>query len=183
MPLPERRLRSDGLPRSWAVIDVGHFTTDFLLMKEGVYVERAAASSAGIHLAAENLVRILAAKKIKASRVAAEAALRTKRVFAYGERDVAAEVAEATDSVVQLIMDTADAVLSEHAGDLDGVLVAGGGAPIVSASLMEKWPHIINLENSRMAIADGYCRVGAGVLLARAMHAEKRLNAEKRVAA
>jgi len=40
---------------SWAVIDVGHFTTDFMLMEKGRWIEVASGSCAGIYKAVEQL--------------------------------------------------------------------------------------------------------------------------------
>lgn len=173
VPIKERHKKSDGTAKSWAVVEVGHFTTDFLLMKMGLYTERAAVSCEGVNFAAEHLVRILAAKDIQATLLEAEEALRTGVVNDFGERKVTAEVEEAVGHVVQKILTMADSVLANDVRSLDGVILAGGGAPILAAALQKKWRHTVLLENPRMAVADGFCRYGVGQMLRRAMAAEK----------
>lgn len=173
VPIKDRQKRPDGKNRSWAVVEVGHYTTDFLLMREGNYIERAAVSCEGVHFAAENLVRILAAKDIQATPLTAEEALRTGVIIDFGERRIEAQVAEAVDHVVQKIMTMADSVLSNDVRSLDGVLLAGGGAPILAAALQKKWPHTVLLDSPRMAVADGFCRYGVGQMIRRAVASEK----------
>jgi plasmid segregation protein ParM len=172
VPIKERQL--DGARRrSWAVVEVGHFTTDFLLMLEGQYIERVADSCEGINHAAEHLVRLLSKESIPVTLLQAEEALRTKKVFHFGQRDVAAQVEKAVDFVVEKIMNKAAALLSKDVAKLDGVLLAGGGAEIIAAALTAKWPHTVLLDNPRMAVADGFCRFGMGEQLRRHMRAAK----------
>jgi plasmid segregation protein ParM len=157
-----------GRKKSWAVIEVGHFTTDFLLMKEGIHIDRKSDSCEGVFMAAEQLARILAAKNIDASPVACEEALRTKKIRHFGAKDVPAEVAEAADFIVAKIMAKTNALLAAEAATVDGILLAGGGAPIIYDSLVAQWPHIVLLPEPRMAVAEGFCRFGKGQLLKRA---------------
>lgn len=172
MPIKDRKVRADGKARSYAVVEVGHFTTDFLLMREGNYIERGAGSCEGVNFAADNLVRILTGRGIQSDLLSAEEALRTKTVIDFGERRVDSEVAEAVDFVVQKILTKANALLSNEVRTLDGVLLAGGGAPIVFEALKQKWPHTMLLENPRMAVADGFCRYGVGQMIRRTLAAE-----------
>lgn len=79
-----------GRPRSWAVVDVGHYTTDFLLMREGNYIERCAGSCEGTNNAVEHLNRQLITKNIHTTLIDCEAALRTKSVRHFGTKDVSA---------------------------------------------------------------------------------------------
>lgn len=77
--IKERNRDANGAPLSWAVIEVGHFTTDFLLMRRGAYVEAGSVSCDGIHFAIDDLVRRLAIKGFKVNHIEAEEILRTDR--------------------------------------------------------------------------------------------------------
>ena len=163
------KVRNDaGAARSWAVVEVGHFTTDFLLMREGQYVEQVADSCEGISFAVQHLVRILAAKNINTNPLEAERALQIKKIVYFGEKEIPEDVDAAAGHVVQKIMDKASALLSSEVSTLDGILLAGGGAPLVFDSLQKQWPHTVLLENPRMAVADGFCRYALGLLRRRA---------------
>lgn len=168
LPVSENYADETGRKKSWAVIEVGHFTTDFLLMKEGIHIDRKSDSCEGIFMAAEQLARILAAKNIDSSPVACEEALRTKKIRHFGIKDVAVEVAEAANFIVAKIMAKTNALLAAEAATVDGILLAGGGAPIIYDSLVAQWPHILLLPEPRMAVAEGFCRFGKGHLLKRA---------------
>lgn len=169
LPIKEHVRDENKRLKSWAVVEVGHFTTDFLLMREGQYIERGAGSCEGVNFAAEHLVRILAGKKIQTNLLACETALQTKKIFHFGERPIENEVNEAAAHVVQKIIAKANSLLSTEVATLDGVLLAGGGAELVHPSLTAAWPHTILLKNPRMSVADGFCRYGMGVLLKRSM--------------
>lgn len=172
VPIKENQFDGSRL-RSWAVVEVGHYTTDFLLMREGQYIERVADSCEGINYAAEHLVRLLAKENVQVTLLQAEEALRTKKVFHFGARDVSEQVSKAVDFVVQKILAKANSLLSNEVSTLDGVLLAGGGAEIISDALRQKWPHTVLLDNPRMAVADGFCRFGMGEQLRRHMRAAK----------
>lgn len=58
LPIRSHITDASGRTKSWAVIEVGHFTTDFLLMLEGQYVERGAGTCEGLNFAAEHLVYV-----------------------------------------------------------------------------------------------------------------------------
>ena len=53
---------------------------------------------------------------------------------------------------------------------LDGVLLAGGGAPIVHPHIQAKWPHAYLADKPRLAVAEGMRRFGMALLLARELH-------------
>ena len=167
------KVRNDaGHPRSWAVVEVGHFTTDFLLMREGNYIEQVADSCEGVSFAAQHLVKILATKGINTNPLEAERALQTKKIVHFGEKSIPEEVGAAARHVVEKIMAKATSLLSEEVATLDGILLAGGGAPLVYESLKKQWPHTVLLENPRVAVADGFCRYAVGLLRRRAAQAE-----------
>ncbi|WP_432263294.1 ParM/StbA family protein [Cupriavidus sp. TMH.W2] len=170
VPMKQHMQDSAGRKKSWAVIEVGHFTTDFLLMLEGQYIERGASSCEGLNFAAEHLLRILNGKGIHTNLIECEQAIRTKTILQFGQDvNIADDVAVAVSHVAQKIIAKADSLLSTDVRKLHGVLLAGGGAPLIVEELQKKWPHCVLLENPRMAVANGFCRYGMGIALRRAM--------------
>lgn len=170
VPIKQHMADAQGRKKSWAVVEAGHFTTDFLLMLEGQYIERGAQSCEGLNFAAEQLLRILNGKGIHTNLIECEEAIRTKTLFDCGvETDISADVAIAVAHIAQKIIAKADSVLSTDVRKLNGVLIAGGGATLVYEELKKKWPHCVLLENPRMSVANGFCRYGMGIALRRAM--------------
>lgn len=70
-PYFEMAFDENGLPiaarneESWGVVEIGYFTTDFMLMMDGRWVEKASGACAGARVAAERLQRILGEKGIR----------------------------------------------------------------------------------------------------------------------
>ena len=169
-------LERNGRKRSWAVVDVGHFTTDFLLMRENMAVEETIGSCEGAIEAAKRLVAQLNARNIAIDVLAAEEALRTREVLHNGCNDVGAEVDKAIEELTQKIHSSGAALLSRYVSQLDGVLLAGGAAPLLVEALKRHWPSAIVLPEPRQAVAEGFCRFGVGMVrrdAARAAAAEK----------
>lgn len=173
IPLKDHMRSPNGRPKSWAVVDVGHFTTDFLLMKENTYIESKADSCEGINVAAEHLMKTLTGKGYKVSLLDCEQALRSRTVFHFGEKDITPEVNEALEHVAARITAKADALLGGEAASLDGILLAGGGASIMRDRLRKEWENIQVVESPRMAVAEGYCRYGKGLMMKRAAQTPK----------
>lgn len=157
-------LERNGRKRSWAVVEIGHFTTDIILMKENMAVEDAIGSCEGAIEAAKGLVAKLGARNVKVDVLAAAEALRTREVLHNGSMDVGAEVDKAVAELAQTIMTTCDALLSRHVAQVDGVLLAGGAAPLFAEALKKHWPHTMVLPEPRQAVAEGFCRFGVGMV-------------------
>ncbi len=150
---------------SWGVIEVGHFTTDFALIDRGRWIEEMHDSSHGVRIAAESLSRSLAERGIPISSLEAIEALKTKFIRNFDKRlDISHDVEKATDVLVSGIVDKAMALLGGRARTLDGVIIAGGGAPLVFDAIKAKWPHAMLPDEPRYAVADGFCRFGRAIL-------------------
>lgn len=146
---------------SWAVIDVGHFTTDFMLMEKGRWIEFASGSCGGIYKAVEQLKKLLHARGLQTSQLECEEALRTGFIRNFNDRlSVQAEIEEAVAVVVNEIIDTGTRLFGGVVRRLDAVLLAGGGADIIFPTLKERWPHTMTSDDPRMAIAEGMRRWG-----------------------
>ena len=86
-------------------------------------------------------------------------ALRTKQVPDFGkELDVTSDVLESIKPLASTIMNKSDQLIGSRARELKGILVAGGGAPLIFNEIKKKWPNTVLSENSRFSVADGFCR-------------------------
>lgn len=149
---------------SWGVVEVGHFTTDFTLVAKGRWVEKASGACSGARVAAEHLVRLLADDDLSVDLPEAEEALITGVVRNFGERlDVSFARDRAVEIVVAEIIDTAHRLLDPFVRKLDGVILAGGGAPLVYGALKAKWPHTVVSDDPRFAVAEGMRRYGVAL--------------------
>lgn len=144
---------------SYAVIEVGQYTTDFALLLHGHTIENAFGSCDGMRIAAEHLQRSLRQSQLSVSMVEATDLLRTRTLRNFGERiDVGEHVTRAVDPLAAQIVDKANQLIGKSARSLDGILVAGGGAPLVLGALQKTWPHARLSANSRFSVAEGFCR-------------------------
>jgi plasmid segregation protein ParM len=146
---------------SYAVIEVGQYTTDFALLLHGHTIENAIGSCDGMRIAAEHLQRSLRQSQFAVSMAEATDLLRTKTLKNFGERiDVSDHVIRAVEPLAAQIVDKANQLIGKSARSLDGVIVAGGGAPLVLSTLQKAWPHARLSDNSRFSVAEGFCRYG-----------------------
>lgn len=155
---------------SWAVIDVGYYSTDIVLLQRGRWVEAASGGCAGVRLAVESLQRRLESEGMALDLVDTEQALINKTLRYFGEvRDIAGQVEQAAALVANKVADLAGQLLAPHVQGLDGVLVTGGGTPLVLPTLQRHWPHARRLEDThtysgrggdRFLISEGYYRHG-----------------------
>lgn len=144
---------------SWAVIEVGQYTTDYALLLKGHTIENAFGSCDGMRIAAEHLQRNLRKKDFSVSLVEATDLLCTKTLKNFGQRiDVSEDVSSAVEPLAAQIIDKANQLIGKSTRSLDGILVAGGGAPLVLPALQKTWPHAKLTENSRFSVAEGFCR-------------------------
>lgn len=145
---------------SWATIDVGHYTTDIILMHKGDWIEPASASCSGIYKACQAFQKIMAADKYEVDFLEAEECLKTRRLRDFGKTiDVSAQAEQALEVVISEIREKAVSLLSDRVRKLDGVLITGGGAEAVYNSLIKVWPNTKMTPNPRMAVADGMRRM------------------------
>jgi len=171
MPALGRSMTSE----SWGVAEIGYFSTDFILMQNGRWVEKASDGCSGVRIAAEHLMRLLNEKKrLTCDLGECEAALQTGTVRNYGQNvNVTAEVQQAISILVSEIHDNATRLFEPFARKLSGVVVAGGGAPLALSQLKAKWPHAMMTQDHRFAVADGMRRFGLAILRSREIAAHK----------
>lgn len=162
---------------SWGIVDVGYYSTDFILIMGGRWIEAASGGCGGVRMAAEHLQRLLDARGIQRDLVDTEKALRDGFIRHYGERiDLKKEMAEAAEVVASKVGDMAAQLMAPYVHALDGVLVTGGGAGMVLPALKSRWPHARLIEDEhvhptfsgpRFLVSEGYYRWGRNALLLR----------------
>lgn len=159
---------------SWGIIEVGQYTTDFALVQRGRPIEHAFDSCEGMQRAATDLQPLIMRKfKIQPSMTESTNLLANPVMKHFGEkRDVGPEVRAAATQLTQTIIDKANQVFGDRTRSMDGIRVAGGGAPLVIEALKEKWPNSSMAENSRFTVADGFCRFALGLELYNASKGE-----------
>lgn len=161
---------------AWAVVEVGYFTTDIMLMQAGgTWVEKAAGCSRGVALAADALMRAMGEKNVTVDLNEAEKALQTKNIKYFGKSlDVSAEANVAISSIVADVLDTSKKLIEPHVRKLDGVIIAGGGAPLVFDEIKAKWPHAVLADNHRFSVSEGMRRYALVTLRLDAMSSFSR---------
>lgn len=150
---------------AWAVVEIGHFTSDFALFKGGVWTEHGSGSCKGGYVAAEELSRILQSKdQINVSPLEATGAIESGYIRHFGKKiDIRPYLPAAGIPIAAEILDNATRLIERDARMLDGIILAGGGAALVYDQLRAKWPHTVLAENSRMTVAEGFCRLGCAL--------------------
>ncbi|WP_194725892.1 ParM/StbA family protein [Noviherbaspirillum malthae] len=174
VPHRDRLFRKNGSKRSWGIIEIGHFTTDFVLIREGAPIDNSFRSCEGMSVASDRLMQILTNKgynnqtplKCATSLVTGTVSLRGEDV------SVSAEVNEAAGYVAERILTMAINTFSAVREDLDGFLIGGGGASLIFPHLQGSLHNAVLLENPRMAVAEGYIKFGTSAIL-RATRAQK----------
>jgi plasmid segregation protein ParM len=164
-----KSLENDMDTESWAVIDVGFYTTDIMAMDRGGFPnQKVRAHTIGVSAAALQLQEKLDAKNIEVSIVECDQILKDRYVTSFNKRiDVSHEVDNAIYSLVSKIIEKSEIQLKQYARNLTGILVAGGGAPLVVDKLAEKWGNVRLAPNSRYAVVEGMRRFGEALILHR----------------
>jgi plasmid segregation protein ParM len=162
---------------AWAIVEVGHFTTDTALFRHGQFISWAMGSANGVRVAAQELQRIVAAAHgVQIDLVEATESLQTRRIANFGNViALDAEVSEAGRIIADQVIRHADQLLADEARKLTGVILAGGGAPLVYPMLKDHWPSTVMPHNPRFSVADGYYRYGRGLALLREQSEAKDL--------
>ena len=148
--------------QAWAVIDVGEFTTDVLVMREGQVVEKSRGSFVGAKAIKDRLAKALAARSLPNGLVDLNDALQRGHVKQFSSWiDVSQLVVEAARPFEDEVLNEASRLFGSLVEHLDGILLAGGGAPLVKNAVAQRYAHpnfVRVIPDSRIAIAEGFCR-------------------------
>lgn len=164
---PGRSLEKD----SYAVVEIGQFTTDFTAVVKGLPIIEATASCEGVELVVGHIRSKLREEGITLGNVDLQTLITQKSIRVRGQDRDLSDLIDQGIKLVLLpkIMETLkvsfNPVLLQS---VDQVLVAGGGAPLVYPVLKEM-PHVSHafmVENPRNAVSDGFARLSALMVLA-----------------
>lgn len=166
-PLNVVALNEDGAPptdrdldsEAWGVVEIGHFTTDFILVSSGRVIEHASGSSEGLRGVYERMTTEFIEKDYPTAPGDLTEALITKHIRYFGHRvDVSEIVNRAVDAVGTEIVSETQRLFGPFASKLNGVLVAGGGAGVIAPKIHAVYPHTMLLDSPRFAVAEGFRR-------------------------
>lgn len=161
-PNPSRNLDHE----SWAVIEIGHFTTDFALSEYGNMIEYAAVSCPGMHMVYEAIATALVKEKMPSTVAVIDKVVRDREILWNGEmKDMSNIIAAASSGFEALVLDHADRIFGQQAGMLNGIIVGGGGAALIFEKIRHKFPSAELGDEPRMMVAEGFCRLGLFSLL------------------
>ncbi len=146
---------------SWAVIEVGYFTTDFTLIQKGQWIEDKSTSCSGVRIATERLQKIISTTGLSATLFECEDILRKKTIVNFGrDRDMSKEVTDAMTPLAAEIFDTANRLFAASARLLNGIIITGGGSDLVFSALKSHWPNAVQPQEPRFSVAEGMRRYG-----------------------
>jgi plasmid segregation protein ParM len=152
---------SSARSRDFAVVEPGHFSTDYILFVNGNVNESTFTSTGGVFEAYEELGKILKEQRINASAAQLTEALINKQIFVYGKPvNVASQVESALKAFIEGTRSKTERLFAAYAQALDGILVAGGGGTLVFDAIEATYPHATLLPNPRMAVVNGFLAVG-----------------------
>lgn len=156
----------EALDEAWALIDVGYYTTDFVLLNRGRRIERASGSAIGVNaIITDACQRAFKAKQVsvKPERLIEAIEKGTDQVvikILTVPQDLTVQVNEAIRAWYTSFIDSLQTKIQPYIEDIDGIVVSGGGAPLLYPLLREKWPHVFKHDDSRYSVSEGYARFG-----------------------
>jgi plasmid segregation protein ParM len=153
---------------SFAVIEIGQFTTDFTAVLKGEPIIHATASCEGVELIINHLRGQLRLEGVQLPHSDVERLIAGGSIRVRGkDLDIRPMLDEAITKVfVPRIIDNAKRTLSPALlQSADSVLVAGGGGTLAMPGLARNpmFSHAVLVANPRMAVADGFARLSAMV--------------------
>ncbi len=161
-----RLKNSKALSERDAVIDVGHFTTDILLMSNGNWIQESSGSTIGMSKSCSELQTLLAAQGITATTIEVQEIMKSRKVKEYGSyRDVNDLVEKSILSARSQIVQFANNLLGSQARTIDRILIAGGGASSVFDEFKALWPQCILIDDPRFSVVVGMRKYGIHVAL------------------
>lgn len=147
--------------KKFAVIDVGHFTTDILLMNNFQWIQESSGSSVGMYKAVMDLQNRLGSTGTNTTLIECQEIMRTGKLKEFGEyRDVTDLVNESIPMTVSLVVQDVKNLLGNQARTIDHIIIAGGGSQAVFDELKKLWPQCELADNPRYSVAIGMRKYG-----------------------
>ena len=144
---------------SYAIVDMGHFTTDYIIMDQGRWVQRASGSGPGVHLAAQNLQEMLKEKGLNINLIACEKAIREHKLKAARMLegfDLDQAISASFSPLVSKAINQFEELAGDRIYDLDAIIIVGGGADFLYPVFKEKWPFSSKPDDIHNQPQDGY---------------------------
>lgn len=146
----------------YAVIEVGQFTTDLALIREGQAQQASYDSCSGMAVVADGIIKLLQAKGMHQMSIAVATETLERGFYKQAGKSVPAAdvIAQASAELVRDIENCANRVLGAEVHRCDAIIVAGGGAPVIIDRMKAQWPHCQLLDDARYGVAEGFARFG-----------------------
>ncbi len=136
---PQRSISQD----SYAIIDIGFYTTDFVMVREGRWVQAGASSAPGVKLAVDVFVDAMRRIGLACDVFRAEEALSTGRLRSVKHPEqnalVHTEIRRAFAALSDAVYDEFHRIAGSHADILDGIFVIGGAAEEIIGRMRDKY--------------------------------------------
>lgn len=169
VPLQNIQHTPDGWPddaydeetTSYAVIEIGHGTTDFAILQNDQFQDIGGDSIAGASIAYAAIRTEFISHDYGDLLSQVDRAIKTGKIPHWGaEVDVSDIVAAAVQPLCDAIIDRAKMLLGKNASALNGIIVSGGIAPLLIERIQGVFPNAVLDADPSMAIAEGLCRFG-----------------------
>jgi len=144
-------------------IEIGHYTTDFSYCDRGSMIEQASTSCAGVNTVYTALAALMTERSIPSNVESVEEVVKHRKLKGH---DLGELLDRARKPFVATVVDQARRVFGQKAFLMDSLILAGGGAPLVLNELRQLFGDKVQIDDdSRMVVAEGFCRVGLLTLL------------------
>jgi plasmid segregation protein ParM len=150
---------------AWGIIEVGHYTTDFGVVRNGLWVDRNAGSCHGAHVVVERVAQLIKEQRGHSmTLIETTKAIVDGRFMEFGEQvDIAPFVDASKQVLIDDVVDTIDRLLDRDARSLNGIVLAGGAAKLLLPTVQAKYKHAFMADNSRLTVAEGFYRAGSAL--------------------
>lgn len=151
---------------TYGIIEIGHFTTDFGVVRNGLWVDKNAGSCDGAHIVVDQVSKLIKQQRGHSmTLVETTKAIVDGNFMEYGTLvDVAPFVAASAQIRVDNVLETLDRLMDRDARSFDGIVVAGGAAQILFPMIKTKYRHaFMSSQNTRMSVAEGFYRGGCAL--------------------
>lgn len=148
------------------VCDIGYKTVDLVVMKQGRYVETLSDQlNKGVSQMHQEVLRLIMEKyNIKKELKDIDSIVRTKELFHNRQTiEMSKIIAEAAKPFAEDLVESLYTVTNDGLGDLDLLLLTGGGAELIYSYVNEMLNNVIKvvkLDNTEFANSKGYYKYG-----------------------
>lgn len=153
----------DAMQETIGIIDIGNRTTDFILVESGTWKEEGASGT--INTGVSDMLgqiskRVLETYNVDLTPLQIREAIRSRTIKAFGKpKDIGAIIDKEADFFATNIEHTARTFWGTG-GNVDTVLLVGGGAEIFKKSMENLFPHLTVPKDPAFSNAKGFWKYG-----------------------